>query len=55
MTDIPDASNLLVAAREVLLAENCLDFDEILSAAVRLLRDNPDLPSRPFKTLGEAP
>ena len=31
------------AYREVLLAENCLDFDELLSAAVRLLRDNPDV------------
>lgn len=31
------------AYREILLSDNCIDFDEILSAAVRLLRDDPEL------------
>ena len=46
---IPDTSDeavfleLYQAYREALLADNAIDFDELLSAAVRLLRDNPDV------------
>ena len=46
---IPDTSGeaifltLYHAYREALLAENSIDFDELLSAAGRLLRDNPEV------------